>query len=58
MARRFAARCKANGAYPIVEGKHYPNEAEAYQALTADYAKKIEQFVPLWVNAGALEASR
>jgi hypothetical protein len=58
MARRFAARCKAHGGYPVVDGKHYPNEAEAHQVLTADYAKKIEQFIPLWANAGVIEASR
>ena len=58
MARRFAARCKTHGGYPVVDGKHYPNEAEAHQALTADYAKKIEQFIPLWANAGVIETSR
>jgi len=55
LARRFAARCRARGGYPIVDGKHYQNEAEAHHALTADYAKKFELLAPLWRNAGIVE---
>jgi len=58
LAARFFARSKAHGAYPTADGRLFPDEAEAHQALTLDFAKKIERLAPLWRKAGLIETPR
>ena len=55
LASSFVARCKANGRQPVVDGKLFGTEAEVHQALTSDYARKIERLAPLWTNLGLIE---
>jgi hypothetical protein len=55
LASSFAARCKATGRQPVVDGKLFTSEAEAQQALISDFARKIERLGPLWTNLGLIE---
>ncbi len=58
LAERFFARSKAHGAHPTADGRPFANEAEAHEALTMDFAKKIDRLSPLWRKAGLIEAPR
>ncbi len=40
----------------MVNGQSFTIEAEALQALTSDFARKIDRLVPLWVHADLVEA--
>ena len=55
LAARLAMRLKTNGGQPMVDGKMFANESEAHQALTLDFARKIERLAPLWMNAGLID---
>ena len=57
LAARFFARSKAHGAHPTADGRPFANEAEAYQALTSDFAKKNQRLSPLWTKVGLIEAT-
>lgn len=54
LARRLDERRRAEGAFPLMEGKAVEDPAEALLVMERDYAGRIKQFIPIWRLMGIL----
>lgn len=57
LARHFDQRCRAAGGFPVIDGKALENHDEALPIIERDYAAKIEHLIPLWHQAGIIQAA-